>query len=69
MKKKEENVNKEDSIPKEEVSEQKKELSLEEKANKLIRKANNRGGNDNISVTCLKFTKGVENYDCKGSED
>ena len=45
------------------------ELSLEEKANKLIRKANNRGGNDNISVACLKFTKGVENYDCKGSED
>jgi len=45
------------------------DLTLEEKANKLIRKANNRGGNDNISVACMKFMKGVENYDSKGSED
>lgn len=30
------------------------ELSIEEKTSKLIRKANNRGGNDNISVAYLK---------------
>ena len=44
------------------------ELSCEGKVSKLIRKANNRGGNDNISVAYLDM-KGVDKYDSKGSKD
>ena len=29
------------------------DISLEEKLEKLVFKANNRGGNDNISIACL----------------
>ena len=44
------------------------ELSCEGRVSKLIRKANNRGGNDNISVAYLDM-KGVDKYDSKGSKD
>lgn len=37
------------------------ELSVEEKVIKLIKKANNRGGNDNISVAYLIRSKGCDN--------
>ncbi len=36
------------------------DISLEDKVVKLIKKANNRGGNDNISVAYLKKNKGSE---------
>ena len=36
------------------------ELTVEEKVIKLIKKANNRGGNDNISVAYLKKNKGSD---------
>ena len=36
------------------------DLTLEEKVIKLIKKANNRGGNDNISVAYLKVFEGCE---------
>ena len=36
------------------------DLSTEEKVVKLIKKANNRGGNDNISIAYLKKNKGSE---------
>lgn len=36
------------------------DLTLEEKVIKLIKKANNRGGNDNISVAYLKKNKGSD---------
>lgn len=36
------------------------DLSLEDKVVKLIKKANNRGGNDNISIAYLKKDKGSE---------
>ena len=36
------------------------DLSIEEQVIKLIKKANNRGGNDNISVAYLKRNKGSE---------
>ena len=36
------------------------DLSLEEKVIKLIKKANNRGGNDNISVAYLVRNEGCE---------
>ena len=31
------------------------DLDLEEQINKMIMKANMRGGNDNITVACIKF--------------
>lgn len=37
------------------------ELTTKEKVERLIKKANNRGGNDNISVAYLKRSKGCEN--------
>lgn len=36
------------------------DISLEDKVIKLIKKANNRGGNDNISIACIKRNKGSE---------
>lgn len=36
------------------------ELTVEEKVIKLIKKANNRGGNDNISIAYLKKSKGSD---------
>ena len=32
-----------------------KELELEEQVGKMIMKANMRGGNDNITVACVRF--------------
>ena len=36
------------------------DLTVEEKVIKLIKKANNRGGSDNISVAYLKKNKGSD---------
>lgn len=40
-----------------------KDLDIEEKVIKLIKKANNRGGNDNISVAYLVINKGSDTND------